>query len=196
MKGFDTMSLEGLYKPFSHWGEKGGVWVISDTHFGEDDLKYAYPNRPDDETLLKQINQKVGKNGYLIHVGDVGDIEFAKRLKGYKILICGNHDQGPEYYKDVFDEVYAGPVLISPKIMLCHEPIEYPYAYVIHGHDHSGAFCEYGRMNVCCDVIGYSPINFNAFLKSGKLKECRNIERDTIDKATERAHKRGKRGIK
>ena len=71
--------------------------------------------------------------------------------------------------------------------------IDYPYAYLIHGHNHSGAWCEYGKMNVCCDVIGYSPINFNQFLKSGKLKEYKSIERETIDKATERAQKRGKR---
>lgn len=185
------MALEGLYKCFSHWGKDGGTWIISDTHFGEDDLKNAYPNRPDDETLLKIINQKVGKTGTLIHIGDVGDIEFAKKLKGYKILICGNHDKGPEYYEGVFNEVYAGPLLISSKLMLCHEPIKYPYAYVIHGHDHSGSHFEYGHMNVCCDVVGYSPINFNQFLKSGKLKECENIERETIDKATERAKKRG-----
>lgn len=187
--------LEGLYKPFLHWGDKGGVWVISDTHFGEDDLKRAYPHRPDDETLLKQINQKVGKTGTLIHLGDVGDIEYAKRLKGYKILICGNHDAGSEKYEGIFDEVYAGPLLISPKLMLCHEPIDYPYAYLIHGHNHSGAWCEYGKMNVCCDVIGYSPVNFNAFLKSGKLKECKNIEREIIDTATERARKRGKKSL-
>ena len=183
------MALEGLYKCFSHWGKDGGTWIISDTHFGDDDLKHAYPNRPDDETLLKIINQKVGKTGTLIHMGDVGDIEFAKRLKGYKILICGNHDKGPEYYEGIFNEVYAGPLLISPKLMLCHEPIKYPYAYVIHGHDHSGSHLEYGHMNVCCDVIEYSPINFNQFLKSGKLKECENIEREIIDKATERAKK-------
>ena len=81
------MALEGLYKCFSHWGKDGGAWIISDTHFGEDDLKRAYPNRPDDETLLKIINQKVGKTGTLVHIGDVGNIEFAKKLPDEMIKI-------------------------------------------------------------------------------------------------------------
>ena len=48
-------------------------------------------------------------------------------------------------------------------------------------------------MNVCADVIDYTPVNFNQFVKSGKLKECKSIHQETVDKATERARKRGKR---
>ena len=186
--------IEGLYKPFSHWGQNGGVWVISDTHFGEDDLKQGIKSRPDDEVLLKNINQKVGKNGTLIHIGDVGDIEYAKRLKGYKILILGNHDRMPEYWDGVFDEVYSDMLIISPKIILSHEPIpNFSYMYNIHGHVHNGKQFSSGKMNVCADVIGYEPVNFNQFIKSGKLKECESLHRSTIDTATERAKKRGKK---
>ena len=186
--------IQGLYKPFSNWGQNGGVWVISDTHFGEDDLKQGIKSRPDDEVLLKNINQKVGKNGTLIHTGDVGDIEYAKRLKGYKILILGNHDRMPEYWDEVFDEVYSDMLIISPKIILSHEPIpNFPYMYNIHGHVHNGKQFSPGKMNVCADVIGYTPVNFNQFIKSGKLKECESLHRSTIDTATERAKKRGKR---
>ena len=46
---------------------------------------------------------------------------------------------------------------------------------------------------VPADVIGYSPINFNAFIKSGKLKECIDIHRETIDKQTANKKKRGQR---
>lgn len=185
------MAIEGLYKCFSHWGNKGGVWCISDTHFNENDLKQAFPNRPDDETLLKQINQKVGKAGVLIHLGDVGDLDYAKRLKGYKILIMGNHDQSATKFEGVFDEIYQGPIQIAPHLILSHEPLNCSWAYNMHGHNHSGAFYEYGKMNVCADVIGYSPINFNQFIKSGKLKECQDIHRQIINDATKKARKRG-----
>ena len=47
-----------------------------------------------------------------------------------------------------------------------------------------------GEMNVCSDVIGYTPVNFNQFIKSGHLKEIDTIHRTTIDKATIRAKKR------
>ena len=178
--------IEGLYKPFQNWGKDGAAWVIADTHFGEDDLRAAYRRRPDPETFVKTINSKVGKKGTLILLGDVGDLEYAQRLKGYKILVCGNHDQGASMYEDVFDEVYAGPIIISPRLILSHEPVCFPYMYNVHGHNHNGPLCTYGHMNVCADVIGYSPIHFNTLVKSGKLKECENIHRITIDRATEK----------
>ena len=45
--------IEGLYKPFQSWSEKGAVFVIADLHLGEsEDLRQAYPNRPTDEELM------------------------------------------------------------------------------------------------------------------------------------------------
>ena len=79
------MALPGLYNCFQHWGNRNAVWAISDTHFGDKDIKKAFPNRPSDEELIKNINQKVGKNGTLLLLGDVGDIECARQLKGYKV---------------------------------------------------------------------------------------------------------------
>lgn len=184
--------IDSLYKPFQHWSEKNAIWIISDLHFGEDqDLKKAYPNRPTPEEMIKTINSKVGKNGTLIVCGDAGLPEYVAQLKGYKVLIKGNHEPGLANFSEVFDEVYEGMLIIHPHIILSHEPILFPYAFNIHGHNHNGPFCTYGHMNVCADVIGYSPINFNAFLKSGKLKECIDIHRETIDTATERKKKRG-----
>lgn len=93
------MAIAGLYECFNHWHAQGTVWIYSDPHFGDKDLAEGQVNRPNDETQIKNINSKVGKNDTLILLGDVGDIECAKRLKGYKILICGNHDIGHTLYK-------------------------------------------------------------------------------------------------
>ena len=188
------MALPGLYDCFQHWGEKNAVWVISDTHFGDKDIQKAFPNRPSDEELIKNINQKVGKTGTLLLLGDVGDIECAKQLKGYKVLICGNHDAGATNYKEIFDEIYTGALIIGEKLILSHEPVDIPWAFDVHGHDHAGTTRK-GHLNVCADVIGYTPINFNQFLKSGASSKIQTIHRETIDKATERKKKRGGRKI-
>lgn len=188
------MALPGLYDCFQHWGEKNAVWVISDTHFGDKDIQKAFPNRPSDEELIKNINQKVGKTGTLLLLGDVGDIECAKQLKGYKVLICGNHDAGATNYKEIFDEIYTGALIIGEKLILSHEPVDIPWTFNLHGHDHAGTKRK-GHLNVCADVIGYTPINFNQFLKSGTSSKIQTIHRETIDKATERKKKRGGRKI-
>ena len=188
------MALPGLYDCFQHWGEKNAVWAISDTHFGDKDIQKAFPNRPSDEELIKNINQKVGKTGTLLLLGDVGDIECAKQLKGYKVLICGNHDAGATNYKEIFDEIYTGALIIGEKLILSHEPVDIPWTFDIHGHDHAGTTRK-GHLNVCADVIGYTPINFNQFLKSGASSKIQTIHRETIDKATERKKKRGGRKI-
>lgn len=93
------MAIAGLYECFNHWHQKGTLYIYSDPHFGDKDLAEGQINRPDDEAQIKMINSKVGKNDTLILLGDVGNIECAKRLKGYKILICGNHDVGSTNYK-------------------------------------------------------------------------------------------------
>ena len=184
--------IESLYKPFQHWSEKNAIWIISDLHFGEDeDLRQAYPKRPAAEEIIKEINKKVGRNGTLIICGDAGLPEFVSQLKGYKILIKGNHEPGLENFNGIFDEVYEGMLIIHPHIILSHEPIQFPYAFNIHGHNHNGPHFTYDHMNVCADVIGYSPINFNQFMKSGKLKECQDIHREIINNATKKARKRG-----
>ena len=240
------MALPGLYDCFQHWGEKNAVWIISDTHFGDKDIQKAFPNRPSDEELIKNINQKVGKNGTLLLLGDVGDIECARQLKGYKVLLLGNHDSGRSNYerkfvqkvydKDnytrdeaiadmqkeypnwycwvteeysfhspferwiihadncLFDEVYEGALIVGEKLLLSHEPVDIPWAFNIHGHDHAGTKRK-GHLNICADAIGYTPINFNQFLKSGASSKIQTTHRETIDKATERKKKRGGRKI-
>lgn len=93
------MAISGMYDLFNEKWCKQTIWLVSDTHFGDEELRAGLPNRPSDEELVKIINSKVGKKDTLIHLGDVGDIEYVKQLKGYKILICGNHDVGATNYK-------------------------------------------------------------------------------------------------
>lgn len=186
--------IQTLYPPFRKWSEVGTIWIYSDTHFGDKELAAGIPGRPDDEEHVKLINRKCGRKDTLILLGDVGDIEFAKKLRGYKVLICGNHDIGHTAYEEVFDEVYTGPVFISEKIILSHEPMDIKCAINIHGHDHAGKTQDMYHVNVCSDAVGYEPMNFNQFLKSGKMAHIQSIHRQIIDSATQRARKRESKG--
>lgn len=94
----------------------------------------------------------------------------------------------------LFDEVYEGALIIGEKLILSHEPVEIPWLYNIHGHDHAGRKRQ-NHLNVCSDVIGYKPINLNQFLKSGPSAKIQSIHRVTIDKATGRKVKRGGKKI-
>ena len=74
------MPIAGLYKIFEHWSQTGTVWIISDTHFGDKELAAACPTRPSDEEFFNMIYSKIGKTDLLIHLGDVGNVEYVKRL--------------------------------------------------------------------------------------------------------------------
>lgn len=241
------MALPGVYDIFNERWCNQTVWIYSDPHFGDEELAAGIPNRPSDEEQIKKINSKVGRKDTLIILGDVGDIKCAKQLRGYKVLICGNHDMGVtnyqreirqfKYDKDLytqeaiynicktaypgwditieegydvshapfeywcvtldnhlFDEVYSGPLMIGEKLFLSHEPVHMPFAFNIHGHDHANwDNKEWAHLNVCSDVINYTPINLNQLLKTGLTAKVESIHRQTIDDATKRKKKRNKK---
>ncbi len=97
----------------------------------------------------------------------------------------------------LFDEVYEGALIIGEKLILSHEPVDIPWLFNIHGHDHSRRHKNDSyRLNVCSDVIGYKPIHLTHFLqKEGPTAKIDSIHRQTIDKATEKKQKRGGKKI-
>ena len=237
--------IAGLYKIFDHWHAEGTLWIYSDPHFNDPDLK-AGIERPDADELVRLINSKCGRKDTLIILGDIVDIEPIKKLRAkHKVLIMGNHDSGRTNYErqiitqlfskelytkeqvldlmktmypncrysieerlqlgsffeasadnQLFDEVYEGPLMIGEKLILSHEPIDVPWAFNIHGHVHDSRHKNDKRhLNVCADVIGYTPINMNQFMKSGAMAHIDTIHRTTIDKAIVRKKKRGGKPI-
>lgn len=92
----------------------------------------------------------------------------------------------------LFDEVYEGPLMISEKVMLSHEPLNLPNCiFNIHGHDHSNWFVGDNHLNVCAEHIDYTPINLLSLFKNGHFKSVEDIHRITIDRATEKKLNRG-----
>jgi calcineurin-like phosphoesterase family protein len=141
--------------------------------------------------------------------------------KGYKpkteLLNTGSRVFYLEQDNKLFDEVYEGPLLINHKIILSHEPINFPYAFNIHGHCHSDNLlwetilkkydCDveskkyndiqleiikengWNHLNICAEHTGYLPIQLNKIINSGVLKGIVSIHRETIDNATKKAIK-------
>ena len=93
----------------------------------------------------------------------------------------------------LFDEVYSGPVWIAEKILLSHEPIDIPYAFNIHGHDHSNWFANDHHLNLCAEHIDYTPVSLVTLVKDGKFAKVDNIHRMTIDRAVEKKANRNKK---
>lgn len=231
-----------LYPAFKHWmPENGNVWFYSDPHFGDKEnwlLRKQFVRDINnieafDSLQIATINKTCGKNDTLVILGDVGDIEYVRKLKAKKkILILGNHDQGATNYKrqiitdqfhifnttregaikemkerfpnwkitaeslewgrftkvtadnGLFDEVYEGALMITPNIILSHEPIDFPYAVNIHGHDHSNRGFKDGlHINCCAEHINLTPICLSHIVKSGLLKNTIDIHREAIEKA-------------
>lgn len=239
------MAIKGLYPFAEKWSRHGAVWIYSDPHFGDSDQKYMDINWPSDEEQIKRINSKVGKKDTLIILGDCGDPAMCAQLRGYKVLIMGNHDAGRTNYerrkthryypvrtwqKDealldfkthhpnlynitieieidnvagddqwyitgnnrLFDEIYEGPLTISEKLILSHEPLDIDWAFNVHGHQHNPhAKSDNHHLNVCSNVINYSPVNFNQLIKNGLTSKVLTVHRETIATATKNKRKRG-----
>lgn len=189
-----------IYDIFKHWYRGGQIFIYSDPHFNDAEANTLRKTYIGDEAQVKSINSKIGKNDTLIILGDIGDIEFVKKIRGYKVLIMGNHDSGASNYirvKDdtsdnhLFDEVYEGPVMLSEKIILSHEPIYgMDFALNIHGHVHGAYRPDNCHINMCAEHINYTPVCLKHIIESGKLKKIKSIHRSTIDEATQRKLKR------
>lgn len=231
------MNLPGVYDIFNERWNGQTVWIYSDTHFDDEELAAGTPGRLTSDEQVAAINAKVGRKDVFIHLGDIGNIEHVRKIRGYKILIMGNHDAGRTNYErkiikeifayekytqeevkekicakypncklyitkglagwiatvdnGLFDEVYEGPLMIGEKLILSHEPLDCSWAFNIHGHNHSGhRVPTKTHLNVCSDVIKYTPLNLNNLLKTGLTSYITSIHRSTIDTATKRKQKR------
>jgi calcineurin-like phosphoesterase family protein len=177
-----------LYKPFQKWSDGGSVYVLSDLHFADPDCKMMDAEWITPDEQVEIINSKAGTGDTFLCLGDVGDISYVEKIKAYrKILILGNHDRKGEC-SGVFDEVYEGPLFISDKILLSHEPIEgLSWCLNIHGHDHNGTEFQSEdcrHLNLAANVCGYTPVNLGQLIKDGILADIVDIHRQAINKAS------------
>lgn len=162
------------------------VFFIADTHFGHKNI-IKYENRPFstveemDNVIINNWNNTVKKLEEVFILGDFGLSnkqrikEIVSILKGYKILILGNHDKCYSYswWKTAgFEEVIRYPVVFNEWFILSHEPVyinsNMPYVN-IYGHVHSNpSYADHSAQSFCVSVerINYTPIEFEQIVKS------------------------------
>jgi calcineurin-like phosphoesterase family protein len=85
----------------ARWYRGGRIYFYSDPHFSDPEMVLLRTNYVGDEEQVRRINSKIGKKDTLIVLGDVGNPEWIKKIRGYKVLIKGNHDGGNSNYQRV-----------------------------------------------------------------------------------------------
>jgi calcineurin-like phosphoesterase family protein len=163
-------------------------WLISDTHFGHEKI-ILYESRPFstiqemDRTIIKNWNESINKKDKVFLLGDFcfrygrEKVEkLVKRLKGYKILIIGNHDydRSNAWWSEVgFNEVSRYPIIVDEFYIFSHYPLyinkNMPYVNV-HGHLHSKNMDDNQHINVGVEQTNYKPINFEDIKKRYKIE--------------------------
>ena len=218
--------FKNLYDNFAHWFHdgRGTVYFYSDPHFNDQEMVHLRKNYIGDEEQIKRINSKIGKYDTLVVLGDVGDIEWVRKIRGYKVLVMGNHDKGATNYKrrvvdilpkDTFDA-------LGYKMTWCHyvkDGIVYydnhlfdevyegalmiapniilshePVEFPFARNIHGHTHGKWDAFNMCAEFIDYTPVPLSYFVKWG-FKDVPNIHRETIDKAIDRKAKRKQEGL-
>lgn len=164
------------------------VFFISDLHFGHRNMaiKRGFPSEIEhDEFIISQWNKTVNKKDMVYILGDITmekkTYGILDKLNGLKNVVLGNHDARnhvPELLKHV--NSVAGMVDYKNKCILTHCPIHpqelgYRFRYNIHGHVHEKPiyrklfglklFRDRRYVNVSCEALNYTPIEFEKLIK-------------------------------
>lgn len=172
-------------------GDVGDISFVSKLRAGykvlikgnHDDKGDSYYQR---EVIERFSNENMTEEDKAAHASAFinGDKEACDKIIRKYTKVEDNH---------LFDEVYSGPVWIAEKILLSHEPIDIPYAFNIHGHDHSNWYLGENHLNVCAEHIVYTPVSLIQLVKCGVFSKVENIHRMTIDRAIEKKANRTKK---
>lgn len=163
------------------------IWVISDTHFGHDNIiKYCgrpFSNSEEmDEALLENWNSVVRPGDKVYHLGDVyfgqrkrkGEEHwgsFFSKLAGSKRLILGNHDDGKDKnLQNTFQKISMWRMFPEFGLLLTHVPVHLSALMKkdreknreltnVHGHIHQNKSPEGPYKNVSVEMIDYTPVN-------------------------------------
>lgn len=171
------------------------IYFTSDTHYGHRNI-IKLCNRPFENifemqnTMIRNWNEVVSDTDTVVHVGDfamrLSDIEICgilEQLKGYKILIRGNHDRGTARMLQV------GFNLVLNEMRFMYESIQflvshYPYRnnsiedqnhvhnrpkdrgeWLIHGHVHDKWKKKYRQLNMSVEVWDYTPASIDQIIE-------------------------------
>lgn len=174
------------------------IWVTADTHFGDAAAiaRFARPYedvRHMDESLLEEINRRVGRRDVLLHLGDVfGELDWTDRpaRRGATalldrircrrvVLVRGNQDPGRRSFERRFHAVHdlldfrtADPHdrTRTLRVTCCHYPLRqwrgmWKGAVHLHGHAH-GSLPEEGRAtDAGVDCWSHAPVPLDELVR-------------------------------
>lgn len=167
------------------------TWVISDTHFDHENI-IGYTGRPFSDAdemngiLVSNWNRTVRPGDRVYFLGDMAFGRGSRpkeywlgRLNGDITYVRGNHDtvRGTVPHETI---THGGRDLL-----LVHDPDDLPFewdGWVVHGDKHNNQLGEYPlvntkkrTMNVCSELIKYSPLSMDAVIKLIKSGRDRMI---------------------
>jgi calcineurin-like phosphoesterase family protein len=152
-------------------------YVFSDPHFGHERLMRVGRKEFDTieqmhQTIVKNYNRAIVDDHTKVYwLGDIGDKqfieEFVPKMRGYKILILGNHDKfGKSFYHKYFNEVHETGIYWNKRILLSHHPLPVEKGFInIHGHTHLIDVETGQHYNVCVERTEYKPVAMKKFDK-------------------------------
>ena len=200
MKWYDTRMA---YRPNEHlapadrrWTDidPENTWIISDTHFGHDNI-VGFCHRPEDhdQLLVAEWRKVVPDDGVVIHLGDLsyghngGDNWFkhiiSKELTGkIKYLVRGNHDRKTHnFYKQCgftlrmpFSWEYRDHIISFSHYPWSEKEDKVPMQandVRLHGHIHNNGYTRDGyvpflkqHINMSVEQTKYRPVNLKLLL--------------------------------
>jgi calcineurin-like phosphoesterase family protein len=163
------------------------TWVVSDTHFGHDNI-VGFCHRPEDheQVMIAEWRAQVPDDGHVIHLGDLcykSNARFkartAKELTGAtKWIIQGNHDkQRFSFYRDCGFRVVkpfkialslqvSGKLLVIPEEHHAIWPPTYVISFSHYTHSNGKLPENEWRLHGHIHNNGYSRDAFVPFLKN------------------------------
>lgn len=164
------------------------VLILSDTHWWHDNI-VEYHNRPSDHTelMIRRWKERVRRDDIVLHLGDVvhgipdADVwALWPKLPGRIFLVPGNHDKRGrvEVLVDAGWQVLDPFSIAHRDHLICftHEPM--PTEDVVdgminvHGHIHTQPSPGDRYINVCVELLDYTPTPLLALLDA-KIAELR-----------------------
>ena len=162
------------------------IWIISDTHFGHDNI-IKYCDRPFkdinemDDYMIQKWNSVVRPGDKVYHLGDVfmgsGQRAYGNlmMLHGKKRLVVGNHDDlKSKVLHKFFEKISMWRIFKEFGLLLTHVPVHpdnissigkkndgTPYHELtnVYGHIHNNPSPEGRYKCVCVEQIDYTPVN-------------------------------------
>jgi calcineurin-like phosphoesterase family protein len=150
------------------------TFFISDLHLGHENMaiKRGFSCADEmNEHIIKCWNSVISKRDLVYILGDVTmekvrDYPILLQLKGEKTVVLGNHDE-PQHARELLKYVnkVAGMIDYKGNSILTHCPIhpsqlDYRYSYNIHGHVHENSLDDPRYINVSCEVVDYTPVEY------------------------------------